>query len=124
PAQLAKHERRRRVLRRVAEAGGISSSISQPPIDTPSSRKHHHIATSRNHPLPLFTFLREHNNDPALKKFIPKLKDHVLYRLRKLDVSYCDFTFSDEERRSVIIPNDTIYLVQTMQVHYTTYDIR
>jgi hypothetical protein len=35
PAQLAKHERRRRALRRVPEAGGISLSISQPPVDPP-----------------------------------------------------------------------------------------
>ncbi|KIK36572.1 hypothetical protein CY34DRAFT_94132 [Suillus luteus UH-Slu-Lm8-n1] len=124
PTQLAKHERRRRALRRVAQAGSIPPSISQLPIDISSSGHHHRIASSRNHPVALFTFLREHNNDPALKNFIPKLKDHILYRLRKLDVTYCDFTFSDEERRSVIIPNDTIYSVQMMQVHYTTYDMR
>lgn len=29
----------------------------------------------------------------------------------------------DEECNS-IIPNNTIYSVQTMQVHYTTYDLR
>jgi hypothetical protein len=55
---------------------------------------------------------------------MPKLKDHVLYRLRKLDVSYCDHVFTDEEHNSVIIPNNTLYTVQTMQVHYTTYDLR
>lgn len=111
-------------------------------MDAPSSNKHHHIATSQNHPVALFTFLREHANDPALKvqsiffhfewalltrayqKFIPKLKDHVLYRLRNLDISYCDHTFTPEERNTVIIPNDTIYSVQTMQVYYTTYDMR
>lgn len=142
PAQLAKHERRRRVLRRVAEAGATSPPISQPPVaDTPSSNKHHHIVTSQNHPVALFTFLRQHENDPALKvqsilhfertlltrtyqKFIPKLRDHVLYRLRKLDISYCDHAFTPEERNSVIIPNDMIYSVQTMQVNYTTYDMR
>ncbi|KAG2049932.1 hypothetical protein BDR06DRAFT_984188 [Suillus hirtellus] len=79
--------------------------------DPPSSNKHHDIAT-------------KHENDPALKNFIPKLKDHVLYRLCKLDINYCDYTFTPEEHNSVIIPNDTIYSVQTMQVHYTTYDMR
>jgi hypothetical protein len=44
--------------------------------------------------------------------------------LRELDISYCDHSFTDEERNSVIIPNNTIYTVQTMQVHYTTYDLR
>lgn len=67
PAQLAKHERRRRVLRRVAEAGGTSPSISLSPVDAPSSGKHHHIAVSQNNTVPLFTFLREHTDDPALK---------------------------------------------------------
>ncbi|KAG2048807.1 hypothetical protein BDR06DRAFT_1012728 [Suillus hirtellus] len=125
PAQLVKHERRRRVLRRVAEAGATSPPISQPPVaDAPSSNKHHHITTSQNHPVALFMFLRQHENDPALKKFILKLRDHVLYRLRKLDISYCDHAFTPEERNSVIIPNDMIYSVQTMQVNYTTYDMR
>ncbi|KIK36743.1 hypothetical protein CY34DRAFT_93881 [Suillus luteus UH-Slu-Lm8-n1] len=117
PAQLAQHERRRRVLRRVAEASGVSPSISRSPVDPTSLGKHHHIACSRNDPVALFTLLREHDDDPALK-------DYVLYRLRNLDISFCDHTFTDEEHNSVIIPNDTIYFVNTMQVHYTTYDMR
>jgi len=55
---------------------------------------------------------------------MPKLKDHILYRLQNLDVSYCDHIFTDEEHHSVIIPNNTIYSINTMQVHYTTYDMR
>ncbi|KAG1855096.1 hypothetical protein C8R48DRAFT_776498 [Suillus tomentosus] len=123
-AQLAKHERRRRALRRIAEAGGTTPCLSQSLVDIPSSGKHYRITTGQNHSISLFAFIREHDGDPALKKFIPKLKDHVLYRLRKLDVSYCDHTFTDEERNLVIIPNNTIHSVQTMQVHYTTYDMR
>jgi hypothetical protein len=30
----------------------------------------------------------------------------------------------DKERSSVIIPNSTVYSVQTMQVYYTTYDMK
>ena len=67
PAQLAKHERRRRVLQRVAEASGVSASISQSPVDPTSLDKHHYIACSRNNPVALFTLLREHDDDPALK---------------------------------------------------------
>jgi hypothetical protein len=58
------------------------------------------------------------------QNFIPKLKDHVLYRLKKLDISHCDQTFTDGECNTVIIPNNTVYSVQTMQVHYSTYDMR
>ncbi|KAG1816036.1 uncharacterized protein BJ212DRAFT_1481109 [Suillus subaureus] len=103
PVQLAKHECRRHVLQRVAEVGGTSPSISLSPVDAPSSGKHHHIAVSQNNTVPLFTLLQEHTDNLALKNFIPKLKDHLLYRLRKLDISYCN---------------------HTMQVHYTTYDMR
>ncbi|KAG2745189.1 hypothetical protein P692DRAFT_201868719 [Suillus brevipes Sb2] len=127
PAQLAKHERRRCVLWRVVEAGGVLTSGAQTRADAPPSLlldKHHFIAPTRNNPVNLFAFLGQHDGDPAIKKFIPKLRDHILYRLRGLDISYCDHTFTDEERNSIIIPNNTIYSVQTMQVHYTTYDLR
>jgi hypothetical protein len=77
PAQLAKHERRRRVLRRVAEAGAVSSSsssspssYSQPQVEVPTSMpsgKHHSISTIRNNPIDIFSFLRENNGDPAVK---------------------------------------------------------
>ncbi|KAG1805949.1 uncharacterized protein BJ212DRAFT_1283121, partial [Suillus subaureus] len=60
----------------------------------------------------------------GLQNFIPKLQDHILYRLKKLDISYCDHIFTDKECNMVIIPNNTLYSVQTMQVHYTTYDMR
>ncbi|KAG2052923.1 hypothetical protein BDR06DRAFT_1009062 [Suillus hirtellus] len=127
PAQLAKHKRRRHVLRRVAEAESTPSSDNQSPADAPpsaSSGLHHHIATHKSNPVNIFQFLQEHNGDPAIKNFLPKLKDHILYRLQKLDISHCDHTFTDEEHNSVIIPNNIIYSIQTMQVYYTTYDLR
>lgn len=70
PAQLAKHERRRRVLRRVAEAAGSISSNNEPPTDPPtpcSPEDHHYIASSRNNPISLFSFLQENEGDPAIK---------------------------------------------------------
>lgn len=69
PAQLAKHERRCRVLRRVAEVGdtsyGSHSQADAPPLAP--SNQHHHIAPTRNNPVKLFTFLREHDGDSAVK---------------------------------------------------------
>jgi hypothetical protein len=131
------------VLRRVAEAGGIPSAVSQSPTDASpsmSSERHHHIANNRSNPVNIFAFVRAHEGDPAVKvelmlkyayslhvcrqSFIPKLKDHILFRLQRLDISHCDHTFTDEEHNTVIIPNHTIYSLQMMQVHYTTYDLR
>ncbi|KAG2052971.1 hypothetical protein BDR06DRAFT_972653 [Suillus hirtellus] len=49
-----------------------------------------------------------------LKNFIPKLKDYILFWLWKLDISYCNHIFMDKEHNIVIIPNNTIYFIQTM----------
>lgn len=133
PAQLAKHERRRRLLRRVAETGRI---FEQAPAELPARFKDHHYIPklSRNNPLQIFGFLQQHSDDPAvavsnilfifhpahdnMQAFVPKLKDHILYRLQQLDVSHCDRVFTDDERNSVIISDNRLYSVQTMQVCY------
>lgn len=67
PAQLAKHERRRRVLRRIAETGALYAG-KQAPIDLPAGFKGHHYIPklSYNNPLYIFKFLQEHDNDPAV----------------------------------------------------------
>jgi len=70
PAQLAKHERRRHILCRVTEAGGISFSNNQSPADAPPSLfsgMHHHFASHKGSPINLFQFLQEHDGDPAIK---------------------------------------------------------
>ncbi|KAG2063582.1 hypothetical protein BDR04DRAFT_1037586, partial [Suillus decipiens] len=84
PAQLAKHEHHHQVLRRTAETGRDScTDIKQALVESPAGLKdHHYIPTlSRNNSLYIFSFLQSHANDPALMEFVPKLKDHVLYRL-------------------------------------------
>jgi hypothetical protein len=134
PAQLAKHERRRRVLRRVAETEHTSYTSERAPVDFSAELKDHHYISklNRNNPMHIFRFLQQHDADPAVavgvilrifhhpydtsQGFIPKLKDHILYRLRRLEISYCDYTFTDDERNMVIIPDNKIYSVQTMQV--------
>lgn len=84
PAQLAKHERRRHVLRRVAEAGGASSSGTQTRADTPpsslSSDKHHYITSTRNNPVNIFAFLREHDGNPAIKVGVIGHLGHVVLK--------------------------------------------
>ncbi|KAG2152593.1 uncharacterized protein EDB93DRAFT_1083062 [Suillus bovinus] len=113
PTQLATHE---------SESGQslYAQDDKDTTVDAPLAfnlKHHHHIPTlSRNHPLDIFQFLRQHDNDPAVAGFIPKLKDHLLYRFRGLDVSYCDHMFTDDECSSVVIPDNRIYSVQTMQV--------
>jgi hypothetical protein len=67
PSQLAKHECWRHALRWVAEAAAcITPSINQSPVQVDTGKRYH-IACNRNNPVALFTFLREHDDDPALK---------------------------------------------------------
>ncbi|KAG2060731.1 hypothetical protein BDR06DRAFT_1054389 [Suillus hirtellus] len=109
PAQLAKHKCRCCVLRQVAESDHSLYASKQVPVDLPVGFKdHHHIPKNYNNPLHIFTFLRDHGDDLAVA----------------LDISHCDHVFMDDERNSVIISDSRLYSVQTMQVHYTTYDLR
>jgi hypothetical protein len=68
PAQLATHEHRRRVLRRTAESGQDAYINKDAAIDLPvGSKCHHYIPVlSRNNPLDIFKFLRQHDDDPAV----------------------------------------------------------
>ncbi|KAG2336252.1 hypothetical protein BDR05DRAFT_978825 [Suillus weaverae] len=107
PTQLATHEHRRHVLRRIAESGQSSyaQANKDTAVDAPLAfnlKHHHYIPTlSHNHPLDLFRFLRQHDNDPAVAV--------------GMDISYCDHMFTDDEHSSVVIPDNKIYSVQTMQ---------
>lgn len=97
PAQLAKHERRRRVLRRVAETGHCSQNNEQTLVDLPTVIKDHHYIPklSYNNPLYIFDFLREHDDDPAtlvsanllLVRLLPYDNFRRLYRNSK--ITYC-----------------------------------
>lgn len=85
PAQLAKHERRCRVLRRIAEAGDMPPSGSHDyhsPADaspSTSSGQHHRIATTQASPINLYTFLRGNNGDPAVKVGVTSQREHTLH---------------------------------------------
>jgi hypothetical protein len=60
-----------------------------------------------------------------LQGFISKLKDHLLGRICGLDFDGdTDQLFSDDERNSIRIRNNTIYRLSTLRINYTTYDMR
>ena len=62
---------------------------------------------------------------PALQNFIYKLRIHLLSRLLGKGLDSDDpCLFTDEERNSVRLVNNTIFSVQQLSVNYTTYDVR
>lgn len=56
---------------------------------------------------------------------MPKLKDHILRRLRQGSERLDDDTvFEDKDRAMIRIKNDRLFTHQTLRINYTTYDIR
>ncbi|KAF4601473.1 hypothetical protein EYR40_004841 [Pleurotus pulmonarius] len=136
--QMAKHEARERLvhvvnarlhrLSRLSEIRHRSPPQSQilaeasMPYTPPTN--HHTVAKSVNSPRNIYSILAQHEGDPALVDFIPKLKQHLLSRLRHCDEYVEDEEFSREEWLKVQIAGDRIYLHKTLHVNYTAYNIR
>ncbi|KAF9783667.1 hypothetical protein BJ322DRAFT_1109524 [Thelephora terrestris] len=88
-----------------------------------SPELHHTITNSRNNPTPLSSF--SNTPDPAKRNFIHKLRIHLLSRLLGGGLDSDDPSlFTDEERNSVRIVNNTVFSAKQFSVNYTTYDIR
>jgi hypothetical protein len=68
PAQFAKHEHRRRVLRHMTETAQSSYDSQQAPIDLPAELNEHHyiVKLSHNNPIHIFKLLQQHYDDPAV----------------------------------------------------------
>lgn len=102
---------------------------------------HHSMTTSCNNPVQLAAFSSGNAQDPAakvspslaitfkfspgLQNFLYKLRVHLLSRLLDKGLDGDDpCLFTDEERNSLRIVNNTIYSARQLSVHYTTYDVR
>ncbi|KIO00573.1 hypothetical protein M404DRAFT_29500 [Pisolithus tinctorius Marx 270] len=74
--QLAKQERRHTHIRHQLDAAGESSTKLEETAAL--SKFHHHLSDSLSNAINLAAFLSQNSEDPAVKDFIPKLKDHLL----------------------------------------------
>ncbi|KAF8147208.1 hypothetical protein K438DRAFT_1989788 [Mycena galopus ATCC 62051] len=85
---------------------------------------HYCISNIRRRPVSLSSF-NPKNGDPAMKDFIPKLRDHLLGRLlhREFDGDSHD-EFSADDRNTIRIKDDKLYETKLLRIHYTTYDVR
>ncbi|KAF9240183.1 hypothetical protein BU15DRAFT_74100 [Melanogaster broomeanus] len=125
--QIAKHEVRKRRLQRTAIPGRHTQDVFCPEDNAPRSCDpllHHYISDTSRNRIDIFAFLRERQGDPAVEHFIQKLKDHLLYRLLNLEYDGEDHIFTDAQRNNVRILDNLLFSPATMQVNYTTYDVR
>ncbi|THG96656.1 hypothetical protein EW026_g5211 [Hermanssonia centrifuga] len=69
-------------------------------------------------------WLSSNKNDPALKNFVPHLKDHLLARLAGDEYDGDEREYTDAERRALIFVDNRIYQHKVIRINYTTYDLR
>ncbi|KAI0264767.1 hypothetical protein BC834DRAFT_970691 [Gloeopeniophorella convolvens] len=132
--QIAQHEARERVTRRVAtrikshlqerdglptEPSGIADGL---PFMDPAAHYHMSKSTCKHFHLP--TWLGKHQGDPALEGFNGLLKDHLLQRLLDADFDGDEHERSEEERGNIFIVNDRIFKHKVLRINYTSYDVR
>ncbi|KAI5993853.1 hypothetical protein EDD15DRAFT_2262737 [Pisolithus albus] len=123
-SQLAKQERRSTRARRELDTEMIMTEFEEREESVPLT-KHYHLSHSFHNAVSLPAFLNDHSGDPAIKDFIPNLKDHLLARLRRLEYDGDEWIFASDERHSVQFVNlNHVSMPKQLQVNFTTYDIR
>ncbi|KIK20503.1 hypothetical protein PISMIDRAFT_65662, partial [Pisolithus microcarpus 441] len=126
---LTKQERRQTRIRR--QLGDHTSQEMMPDIVSPheieSSPELHHVMRA----LPcnafnLASFLSENRSDPAVKNFMPKMKDHLLSQLYGYEYDGDERSFTDDERNDLRIIGGMNRVIEStiLRINYTTYDIR
>ncbi|KAJ8088296.1 hypothetical protein PM082_022368 [Marasmius tenuissimus] len=122
--QVAKHERRERLVktvetrvRRLQEKKAPSSQKNQQPVQSATAQT---ISEDRSDYFDVYRWMKENSNDPAVHRFLPKLKHHLL----AIILDRRDATFSEDECASLEILNDHLYQHKVMDIEYTSYDMR
>ncbi|TCD64617.1 hypothetical protein EIP91_003851 [Steccherinum ochraceum] len=141
--QIARQQRRAQILERIrrrsaehrerhgmlsqSSSSGTSHNVSlaeDEHLPPAPPDVHYRMAQGNRFPLNLTAFLSDNYGDPAVKDFLPKLKDHFLARFLGMQYEGDERTFTDEDRRRVIIKDNVIYKHQVLRVNYTSYDVR
>ncbi|KZT05798.1 uncharacterized protein LAESUDRAFT_621005, partial [Laetiporus sulphureus 93-53] len=69
------------------------------------------------------SWLHKHTDDPALKDFLPSLKDHLLDQLLGHAFDDDEVDYMDAEHASMLIVNDHLYKHKVLRINYTTYNM-
>ncbi|KZP08058.1 hypothetical protein FIBSPDRAFT_965136 [Athelia psychrophila] len=123
-----------RIERRLTRIHCIKQNICAPKMECNaiSPDAHHKIGQSESEWSHIGTFLQDGSGDPALKDFLPKLKEHLLDRVIQMietDPSNVGATPAFElgskpDAKHLFFKSDRLYRHNLLQVNYTTYDVR
>ncbi|KAG2140146.1 hypothetical protein DEU56DRAFT_705242, partial [Suillus clintonianus] len=114
-SSMTRIETRERLMGKIVKAratlasreGDAGSQRRQRQRTSPSD--HYHISKYATTSFDLTGWLSELPEDDLAVDFIPKLKDHLLGRIRGIEYTGDELEFTDEERAQLIIANNKIY---------------
>ncbi|KAL1719284.1 hypothetical protein EV715DRAFT_272872 [Schizophyllum commune] len=133
--QIVRRERRGNQLRKMRQQEKKAAGVTKAPrhLMTVAAGAHEklpcteptvtvHISNSLRFPESISSFLADNIDDLALTEFLPKLKEHLLGRLRgSVDQ---DSEYTVDQRNEIVFENDRLYKHKVIQLNYTTYDLR
>ncbi|KAG6906368.1 hypothetical protein DXG01_014299, partial [Tephrocybe rancida] len=145
--QIARIERREAHVRRIEARTSPLDRADNETVRQATPDVHHVIGKTENLPLHVGIFVNDHAGDPAIRvritltnrlvaklehvtqDFIPKLKKHLLLRIKVLLTGLLradglESTPITELWQSVHMKNDRIYMHNILKVNFTTYDVR
>ncbi|KAI0038494.1 hypothetical protein FA95DRAFT_1470638, partial [Auriscalpium vulgare] len=86
-------------------------------------KAHYHVAELSRESVDIAAWMRDHEDDPALKGFRSSLIDHILARVLDLPENH-DWTFTDADRNTIRLKENKMHFHQVLRVNYNTYDVR
>ncbi|KAK6972044.1 GLOBIN domain-containing protein [Favolaschia claudopus] len=122
--QIAKHERRGRILISMNQRMHDAAAGNEPNIPAAGLTQKLKIAdilhpeNDATAPAPPYF-----GDDPAAQNFLPQLKSHLLARLLDLPYDGDGLDFSDQDLLDVTVLHDRIYTHKIMRINFTTYDM-
>ncbi|KIL54289.1 hypothetical protein M378DRAFT_19051 [Amanita muscaria Koide BX008] len=143
---IAKRQRRERTLHKIAHRNKAAEANSNIDEHRPTKRRrkrsmldvedeenlpytdpevHYHISSDKKDKVNIYSWLDEElEEDIAYKNWYPRLLDHLLARLKGIELYDGDENiFTDAERCSIKLVNDAVYKHKVLRVNYTTYDL-
>ncbi|KIO07637.1 hypothetical protein M404DRAFT_135663, partial [Pisolithus tinctorius Marx 270] len=94
----------------------------QDPLPYSRPEEQYHISPSTKYLLHISSWLGQNADDLATRKFLPKLKDHILARIFGKEYDSDEEAFTRDQRNALHFVNVRIYRHKSIRINYTSYD--
>ncbi|KAH9004426.1 hypothetical protein EDB84DRAFT_1573164 [Lactarius hengduanensis] len=104
--------------------GQLETGVAHKGLPQAPPQQRYQLPERSRHIVMLDVFLRENRRDPAVKDFLPRLRDHLLACILHREYDGDDSPFSDAQRAEVQFRGRKLYQHKVLRINYTTYDLR